>query len=56
MKNEIVLGYVLCEYKIKVDKAKNNLIVNLPSPIYVQKSGLLLDILHFNIVSLKTLI
>jgi len=56
VKKDIVLGHSICRDGIEVDKAKTNLIVNLPSSTCVKEVRLSLDMLASIIVSLRTLV
>jgi len=53
MKKGIVLGHVISSDSIKVDKAKINLIVNLPPPTCVKEVRSFLDMPDFIVDSFK---
>jgi len=53
MKKGIVLGHVISSDSIKVDKAKINLIVNLPPPTCVKEVRSFLGMPDFIVYSFK---
>ena len=56
VKKGIVLGYIISKDGIEVDKAKTDLIVNLPPPTYVKEVRSFLDMLASIVDSLETLV